>query len=398
MRGDINSMGGKLARIIYILFGNNIGKQVRRVISFIKSGKRKINSIVHLNTFSYGYHTTCGYYDLDPMKDKKFIFITTDKKMEQANVYMKNLVEQTCELIDKTTLVNWQQGNRLRWMSKEGIIYNSFLDNKYISVEVQNNKRRIHKWPIYDVRKKQAVTLDFNRLGWMRPGYGYTKFPYTEIDESDIAIRLFDLETDDDIKLIRYSELINSLGKRVNLSSCYVNHLCFSPSGDKFLFFFVEIQNNIHKCYLGVYYNEKIRFLDRELSASHYTWRDEETILATSYDQDRNCGYYLYEINTGIKIPVMPEKMCKDGHPTYIDNTTLITDTYPDSNGFQQILLIDLVRETVKEIVSIYSSAKHVGVERCDLHPRYAKENNEIYFDADIDGHRRIYNFNLEDL
>ena len=70
-------------------------------------------------------------------------------------------------------------------------------------------------------------------------------------------------------------------------------------------------------------------------------------------------------------------------------------NTYPDAAGFQRILLVDIANERINECVSIYSSAKHVGVERCDLHPRISKETNEVYFDADIDGHRRVYSFSL---
>ena len=48
--------------------------------------------------------------------------------------------------------------------------------------------------------------------------------------------------------------------------------------------------------------------------------------------------------------------------------------------------------------MSIYSSAKHLGEKRCDLHPRVSLNSGKVYFDADIDGKRRIYVFKLEDI
>ena len=94
----------------------------------------------------------------------------------------------------------------------------------------------------------------------------------------------------------------------------------------------------------------------------------------------------------------MADKLIKDGHPTYINDDCIITDTYPDKAGFQEILFVDITRGRIQQCVSIYSTSKHLGVERCDLHPRIAKDNKKVIFDADVDGHRRIYTFDIEEI
>lgn len=147
-----------------------------------------------------------------------------------------------------------------------------------------------------------------------------------------------------------------------------------------------------------VWNKNKIIILDKELSASHYTWKDNNIIMATMYDSKRNCRYFFYNTETLEKNIVMEDLLVKDGHPTFVSENLFVTDTYPDKAGFQKILLVDTQKKEVKTVLSIYSSSKHMGVERCDLHPRYDFENNSVYFDADIDGRRRIYGFNLGDV
>lgn len=382
-------------KIIRKTLGPDIGKKIRRVGHFFCTRKKKVNSSLKINILSSGCHTSCGYYDLDPVQNGKMLFISTDESMKKAVVSQYNLDTKLVEELDTGNVANWQQGNRLRWIEKDGYIFNSFENKKYISVEHINNIRKIHKWPIYDVSHGKAVTLDFNRLGWMRPGYGYTEYPLAKIKENDTAIKLFNLEDDNEIVNITYADLMESLGKKVDLQKCYVNHLKFSPKGDSFLFFFIEIVNNRHMCYLGVFYENKLRFIEKDLCASHYTWKNENEILTTSYDDKHICGYYIYSLTEGHRTQIMCQLLNKDGHPTYYDDKYLVTDTYPDAAGFQRILLVDIANERINECVSIYSSAKHVGVERCDLHPRISKETNEVYFDADIDGHRRVYSFSL---
>lgn len=392
-----------LKQIIYRIFGKNIGKKVRRVLNYYKSGKKKINASVEYKMYSFGYHTSCGYYDLDPVKDGNLLLITTDDAMEKAVVHKVNIRFDEDVILGESSVVNWQQGNRAKWLADNEIIFNTFENDHYISVELADGNIKKHPWPIYDVQGDFAITLDFNRLGWMRPGYGYTKHKLSDVNLDNCAIKKFRLSTNETVFDITYRDLINKFPKGVNLQNCYINHLCFSPSGEKFLFFFIEIKDGIHQCSLAVYDGKDILFLDTDLSASHYTWKNDNEILATCYDDKRRCGYYLYSLDDMSRLQVMPDLLNQDGHPTYIGENTIVTDTYPDSAGFQQIKIVDFLNKdyldgSVKEVVSIYSTAKHIGVERCDLHPRYAREINKIFFDADIDGRRRVYSFKLEDL
>ena len=81
----------------------------------------------------------------------------------------------------------------------------------------------------------------------------------------------------------------------------------------------------------------------------------------------------------------------KDGHPSMLDQKSIITDTYPDKIGFQKILFSNLYSDKTIEIAEIYSKFKVNPEQRTDLHPRLNKSKNKICFDANIHGYRQLF-------
>ena len=72
-----------------------------------------------------------------------------------------------------------------QWMGpdfKSRVIYNDFRDGKYCSVIYSLKEKqevKVFPLPVYDVSRDgtYALSLDFNRLHRMRPGYGYSNLP-----------------------------------------------------------------------------------------------------------------------------------------------------------------------------------------------------------------------------
>lgn len=382
--------------IVKKIIGEYTFAKIKRVYGKIKSGCNDIETKIELDKLSCGYHTTGGYYDHNLVKDGQLLFVTLDANCNKVVNYNYNLFSKENHVIAESNIANWQQGNRLQWIEHNRFIYNDYDGNRYISIELENGNKRIHPWPIYEATSDYAVSLDFSRLGHIRHGYGYTKFKCPKIDRNSIAFTIFSMKDDLETGRVRYDEIVDKLDGSVRLENCYINHISLSPDKDKFLFFFIEKQVNIHKCYLMLYDNDEVIVLDNELSASHYTWRDNSHILVTAYDKERNCRYYLYNTETITRTEVMPEKLKCDGHPTYIAEDVFVTDTYPDKRGYQKIMLVNVRTQEVNELVCIYSTAKHMGERRCDLHPRYDKDTKLVVFDADIKGHRELYYFSLE--
>lgn len=184
------------------------------------------------------------------------------------------------------------------------------------------------------------------------------------------------------------------LGNKVtNYSKYYINHLSFSPTGDKFLFFWINIKDNgIHMANLLVYdfKKEELIVLENKLSVSHYDWIDDERIIVTAYNEKRECRYYIYNVN-GERTNLLHDILTNDGHPTWLGNNKIITDTYIDKYGFQKILYVDIDNRKIDTLIDIYSSYKAFGEKRCDLHPRINNKNDDICFDANVKGNRMLF-------
>ena len=217
------------------------------------------------------------------------------------------------------------------------------------------------------------------------------------MNESSVALTVFDLLGDSIIRQITYHEILDKIDRTININNCYINHVSFAPDKESFLFFLCEKTNESHFCALMLWRNGIVYCIENLLSASHYAWRDNNTILATCYTTERKCGYYLYDLANQTKEIVLKDSLNIDGHPTFIDRFTFITDTYPDKAGYQKLLLVDMKNGRVNELISLYSTSRHMGEKRCDLHPRFSSDNNLVILDADVRGKRKVYLVNIRE-
>ncbi len=352
------------------------------------------------------FHTFFGYYDISPFNEKtnEIIYLRINrKKQKKAEIFLHDLKTDQTTIIATTAAWNWQQGSRLRWFpnSTDEIIFNDYQNGRYISkkINVRNNDETIIDYPIYDIdnQGKYAVTLNFERLGAMRPGYGYANGKYeTPKDLGDEGIFKVDIIKNRIDLLLTYKQIGETLGQNnTNFNNNYINHLSYSPSGNKFLFFWLTIVNRYQKAFLLVYdlKTKKLTPLETEGKVSHYVWLDDNCILCTTYNSQNDCRYYKYWID-GKKEIVNPASLTADGHPSCISNDSIITDTYPDKNGYQKIIKADIGNDKSETIAKIYSRYKIEQEKRTDLHPRLNKTKKQICFDANIKGYRQLFVLN----
>ena len=200
-------------------------------------------------------HTFFGYFDKSPFSfdDTKILFVSTDynknlKTSELAYIGYFDLKSKSYVEIDSTTTWCWQQGCRLMWYDKNLIIYNKVVNEDYGSVLFDVSKNKVvskFNFPIYDINpaKKIALSLNFSRLQYFRPGYGYNNF-INESDRNNRNIRdgvyLCYFNENKRKLLISFEEIINSDYKdSMKDASHYINHLKFSPDGSKFIFYHI---------------------------------------------------------------------------------------------------------------------------------------------------------------
>lgn len=349
------------------------------------------------------FHTFFGYYDISPFNEytNEILYLRVSKKqLKNAEVILHNLKTDQFKIIASSDAWNWQQGSRLRWFpnSPDEIVFNDFQNGRYFSrkINIRNNQELIIDYPIYDIdnRGKYAITLNFERLGIMRPGYGYTNMKYKPKDNLvEEAISILDIHQNKKIETIYYKQIAIALNISIStFSNNYINHLSFSPEGDKFLFFWLTIENTYHKAFLMVYdlMTKKLTPLETEEKVSHYVWLNENCILCTSYNADQKCRYFKYWLN-GKKEIVNPDSLTNDGHPSIIADNFIITDTYPDKNGYQKIIKSDICNDRSETIAKIYSCYKIEQEKRTDLHPRLNKKKDKICFDANLNGYRQLF-------
>ncbi len=349
--------------------------------------------------------TFTGYYDINPANNNLILFERINVGSKTGDIGIYDIDNNKEKILFSTKAWNWQQGSRQRWFkSGNYILYNDLEDSKYVAkvYDMSTSEIKIISEALYDVSRdyKLGLTLNFGRLGYLRPGYGYTCLPLdNSFNMLNDGIHIIDLTTGERVKSISYTRIAHKVNMKKDLNNTYINHLSFSPSGNKFLFFYIEIKDTVHQATLIVYdiIKDILIPVETTLSVSHYYWVDEENILITAYDKERVCRYYLYNINGG-RTDIMHDMLKTDGHPTYIMDNWFVTDTYPDRSGFQYILLFNPYKNICKKIGSVYSYVLHYGEQRCDLHPKYDNVNNLISIDADIHGKREIILMKAEEL
>lgn len=378
-------------------------------IRHILSGKKNIISKYEYITIGDSRRDCFfGYYDVSPFcpkDEKKIAYISVGDKTLDASIHIHDISSGQDRIIDHARSWNWQQGCRLRWLSRENpsLLFNDFNGKNYYSriVDTEGNTLKRFSKPLYDIdcRGKLGITTDFSKLGYLRPGYGYTLIPQQIHYPTDSAIGIIDLEKDITIKEISYSRVLGILaGRSKSVDNYYINHLSFAPNGKKFLFFVIEIVGKFHKASLLVYDidNDNIIVLEREMKVSHYVWIDNNTIICTAYDKSYQCNYYIYNCAENKRKELYPETLSEDGHPLLLNNGNILTDTYPDACGYQHLFTVNMQTGGSDEIAAIYSTPFKSGERRTDLHPRVNKENNMICIDSNSQGRRKLIIFKYE--
>lgn len=373
-------------------------------------GKRKIIT-------SHGYqviskvntHVFFGYYDVSPFNPKsdEIVYLNVVDAYGKASIYLSQLCDTKTERkIAETNAWNWQQGCRLRWMpdNSRQIFMNDYLDGYYCSriVDVDSGAERRLDYPLYDISSdgKMGLSLDFERLGVKRPGYGYTCRPYVEDAEMlpELGIDIINLAENSSRRVITYSKIAAIVGKSdLDFRNNYLNHLSFSPSGRRFLFFWLTIDNRYHRAFLLVHDldTNETRLLEKDAKVSHYVWIDDDHIICTAIADSKKCRYNLYTVSTAEKCALNPSTLNRDGHPSIYSASQILTDTYPDLNGYQQLFIAGINDNSHQSVLSIYSNCCVEGERRTDLHPRLNADKSVVCFDANSRKHRELFLLNL---
>jgi hypothetical protein len=317
-------------------------------------------------------------------------------------------------VIDISYAWNYHKGCRLQWISDNKIIFNSTINNRLIAkiIDIRDKKTEIINYPIDSISPDGsfATSFSYERLERCMPGYGYAYKDDGHLNNfasEETGLFIVNIKENKRKLLVSTFDLMKSLdGTEYSCSKYlhYVTHSAFSKDG-RFISFLhrwtgKDIQKLTTRVIIYDLQTSSFFVLPTHLTGSHYVWNSNNLLIVSCEVNNQIC-HVLFDVNcpNDYKI-VAPEKLNSDGHQSFIDADTFITDTYPDKNRMVQLYKVSIKDNDVKRIASIYSPKnfqtisfyKHIA---CDTHPRVSKNGRYLCFDSPRTGKRSIYVMDL---
>lgn len=354
---------------------------------------------------------TCffGYYDKSPWNRNGDTYLShhlTDNKNIELVALRQS--DSTSFYIGKTEAWTYQQGAMLQWLPgaySESVIYNTIQNSEMgcCLQDINTSSKRFIPWPVQAVHPDghSVISLNYSRLMKMNPEYGYSK--KTSNFSSDMPLKddglwLVNLN-DGDAKLIINLESLLQESHRDCMDNAQhgVNHVIFSPDGDKFIFIHRWLTKN-HIRYSRLFMMDlnlkSLKLLLDENHVSHYCWLNNDEILIYAGTFSHGKRYYNLDVTHGHIQTISPDKfdLYGDGHPGLSpDGKWIVTDSYPDAARVRRLLLWNMSEEYLVEVGRFFSSVRFENEKRCDLHPRWHPKKPLISIDSVHEGVRKSY-------
>lgn len=351
-------------------------------------------------------------------------------------------------------MLQWRQGK-----FQEEVIYNKSIGGRLVSIvhNIQTKKERIIDWPIYGLTPdgKKSISLDLERSYWCR-AYHYKSVSNKAKDGRvyfDDGIFEIDLEENKRKRIISIEDII-ACDEEAYFSEMkhWLEHIMISPDGSRFCFLHrYSPMDNVYAYKTRVFIadidggNLQIIKGGDKYDWSHFGWSNNNNFVIYTYKKSRFPGtrglieifksqfslkelfhriilssarffppnfrrkingrenfYQYYAINQEGKYVLDCEFRNKlfeiDGHPSFTaDNRFLVTDTYPDSKGYQHLMIFDIIKNR-GVVVADFFAYYHKTPASCDLHPKLCVNNNYIVVDTAYDNrhHMMVLKFNWE--
>ncbi len=305
----------------------------------------------------------------------------------------------------------WQQGCMLQFIpgSSSKVIWNDRLDGRYVShvKDIFTGEERILPFPVYTLSPdgRTALSVDFERINDLRPGYGYAGIPDPNAGEmapEDAGIYRCDLETGEKELIISIAEMtgipvpldkgdpsLEDLTTRKN----WFNHLLFNTDGTRFVFLHrwkspvkLPVGGFATLMYSSDLEGKDIRLVDGSGYTSHFIWRDPDHLAMWTKFEDRN-GFFLFrDDGSGKPLKQLGRGvMTRNGHNTYLPgNQWILNDTYPDRERLQHVYLYHVPGGKRVPLGAFYLDPAYRGEWRCDTHPRSSPCGTKVVIDCPV--------------
>lgn len=395
-------------------FIKHLAKRMYHLVSYaLSSEKFKSEGDVIRVTPKDGFEYFYGYYDKSPWDASGRYMIAIKVKQTYKTVAPKEPGEVVLiDTLDNNKIVevgithswNVQQSCMAQWLGpdfKSRLVYNDYRDGHYCSIiyNVEQMKEDcVLPLPVYDVARDGsfALSLDFNRLHRMRPGYGYSNEPDRTngiLCPDECCIWKMDLSSGKVTELFTYTDLA-TFEPDVSMAGAEhkVNHLMISPNGKRFMVlhrWFQKGKKHTRLVTCNVDKSEMYNLSD-DVFVSHCYWKNDQEILSFLRKKAAGDHYYLMKDKTQEYQLLWPE-LNTDGHCSYSpDGEYIITDTYPNRKRLASVFLC---KEDgyCKRIARVFAPFRYDFDCRCDLHPRWSRNGKNVCIDSVHEGKRALY-------
>ncbi|MGC9359693.1 MAG: TolB family protein [Anaerolineae bacterium] len=328
---------------------------------------------------------------------------------DRALIAMTDLTTGEETPLASTWAFNWQQGSMLYWhpaAPDRVVLYNDRVGNAFrtLALDVDTGQTRDLGPAHSDVglQGKLALTLNYARVAVTRPGYGYAgpADPWaSEAHPAEDGVGVLDLSNGRwrlSVSMQRvYEDLIRLDG--LGNAKIWFNHTLLNPSETRYAFL-VRWREPDDGGWTTVMYTASpdgndLRRVPGEGMVSHFDWRDDDHILAWTSIEGHGAHFYLIDAETGAYGVVAPDLLTEDGHCSYShDGRYILSDTYPDpADQKRKLMVYDTVTDREVLLGRFLAPQPFYGEIRCDLHPRWSRDDRWICFDSVHTGERQVY-------
>jgi len=346
----------------------------------------------------------CGYYDVSPFRPGSSSYLLLNcnnfsswiqpSVKRETDLVLYHRVDGSYKIMDSTKAWNWQQGSRLQWLDQDHVIYNTYTDSiRSVVYNVVTGHREILPVNVTMAYKNQfIIAIDYHTLTECSE-YGYPGISDCGRDE---AIKRYWLGSGKTETLFVSSDISKLLHYESSFMH-HINHILLNLMGDRFVFIyrFYANQRRLDSLLSYDFTQNKVKVLISYETISHYTWRDEKTLLFWGVISGTP-GYYLINTDSG---DIEFQIGCNDGHPNFVNEDLLITDI---SKSWQAetlcLYLVNLENKQTTDLLEISHPVVFYKTNRCDMHVSLSEDKALFEIDSRHRNYRDVIVGNLDSI
>lgn len=389
------------------------------VFATILPGRQLTKAVGPLRAVSEQSSSFFGYFDSPPDNGSGYVLVMqpngADNSLPQVNdtIDVKVVDSEDASIIyqESTSSFNWQQGCRAHWLNKREIIFNCLDDKaeRHIAKKVsltENAETRLYERPLQAVFQDEFfVSINYRRLASVQAEYGYFDLPSLSesemLDDEDDGIWLVDLKTGISRLIVSLATLRTNSGDNAGVYRHSVNHCSIAPDGMNMIFVhrYYGDGRRYDRLYIYSFGDDSLRLIPTDDMISHYCWVDEKRFVGYLRLTGQPDAYHIFNLETFSFQSLHLDRFITqgDGHPCF-KNGWMLTDTYPDRSRLQHLYAYHFASGQMVKLGKFWAPMKFYGATRCDLHPRFSADGNEVFLDSCHEGYRCLYRLDVSNI